>query len=94
MNSFIADRKSMVVGLKRVLGQPPLKWYNASGSNDDDKLLAFDGYEFEEKFSVEEYEKLPPEFTETDLMSLTEILSGPLGYEPQGRGTPAELFLA
>ncbi|EGD93438.1 CMGC protein kinase [Trichophyton tonsurans CBS 112818] len=117
MDSFLADRMDMIVGLKRVLGQPPLMWRDALESNvrnmldstpardmgfyqylelnynqDDAKLLALDGYEDEEEFPIEEFEKLPPEFTETDLVSLTEILSGLLSYEPQGRGTPASLL--
>ncbi|OAL75392.1 CMGC protein kinase [Trichophyton violaceum] len=117
MDSFLADRMDMIVGLKRILGQPPLMWRDALESNvrnmldstpardmgfyqylelnynqDDAKLLALDGYEDEEEFPIEEFEKLPPEFTETDLVSLTEKLPGLLSYEPQGRGTPASLL--
>ncbi|OAX82865.1 CMGC/SRPK protein kinase [Emergomyces africanus] len=119
MDSFLADRMDMIVGLKRVLGQPPSKWHDGLESNfrnmlnsipardmgfyqyhelnynqDDAKLLVLDGYEDEEEFPIEEYEKLPPEFTETDLMSLTEILSGLLSYEAQERGTPVSLLRA
>ncbi|EGE09240.1 CMGC/CLK protein kinase [Trichophyton equinum CBS 127.97] len=105
MDSFLADRMDMIVGLKRVLGQPPLtnvatpardmgfyQYLELNYNQDDAKLLALDGYEDEEEFPIEEFEKLPPEFTETDLVSLTEILSGLLSYEPQGRGTPASLL--
>lgn len=92
MDSFLADRMDLIVGLKRVLGQLPLMWRDALESNvrnmldstpardmgfyqylelnynqDDAKLLALDGYEDEEEFPIEEFEKLPPEFTETDL---------------------------
>ncbi|OJD18373.1 CMGC/SRPK protein kinase [Emergomyces pasteurianus Ep9510] len=119
MDSFLTDRIDMIVGLKRVLGQPPSKWHDSLESNvqnmldstptrdmefyqyldlnynqDDAKLLALDGYEYEEEIPIEEFKKLPSEFAETDLMSLTEILSGLLSYEPQGRGTPASLFRA
>lgn len=119
MDSFLADRMDMIVGLKRVLGQPPSKWHDGLESNvrnmldstpardmgfyqylelnynqDDAKLLALDGYEDEEEIPIEESEKSPSEFTEMDLMSLTEILSGLLSYEHQGRGTPASLFRA
>lgn len=119
MDSFLADRMDMIVGLKRVLGQPPSKWRDGLESNvrdildstpardmgfyqylelnynqDDVKLLALDGYEDEEGIPIEESEKLPPEFTEMDLVSLTEILSGLLSYEPQGRGTPSSLLRA
>ncbi|EGE80400.2 CMGC/SRPK protein kinase [Blastomyces dermatitidis ATCC 18188] len=117
MDSFLADRMDMIVGLKQVLGQPPSKLHDSLESDvrnmldstpardmgfyqylelnynqDDAKLLALDGYEDEEEIPIEESEKLPPEFTETDLMSLTEILLGLLSYEPQERGTLASLL--
>ncbi|KAL2386558.1 hypothetical protein RJ035_004616 [Blastomyces gilchristii] len=119
MDSFLADRMDMIVGLKQVLGQPPSKLHDSLESDvrnmldstpardmgfyqylelnynqDDAKLLALDGYEDEEEIPIEESEKLPPEFTETDLMSLTEILLGLLSYEPQERGTLASLLRA
>ncbi|KKZ63890.1 hypothetical protein EMCG_01792 [[Emmonsia] crescens] len=111
MDSFLANRIDMIRGLKGILGQPPLEWYDDLDDNvrntldntrirnmglvrylqlnynqDDSQLLDVD--DEGEEIPIEEYEKPPPEFTDTELMALAGILSRLLSYNPQARGRP------
>ncbi|KAB8337343.1 hypothetical protein FH972_021642 [Carpinus fangiana] len=106
VDSFLADRASVINGLGAVLGPPPGALFGDLDLDDKTAFMPFDQYfclnydhndaqllgEEDEGILVEEYEKPAREFSDEELRVLCGLLKRLLNYEPTSRGTTQELL--